>query len=78
MRLKTGSITKISLLLFLLSVIFIAACSGSAAPPTTSEQTNSATVFSPECPNGIVNEQFPGTCGKYVDRNSDGICDLSQ
>lgn len=30
------------------------------------------------CPKGLVNDPYPGACRKYVDTNSDGICDLSQ
>lgn len=31
-----------------------------------------------ECPFGMVNDPFPGSCGRYVDKNGDGICDLSE
>jgi hypothetical protein len=30
------------------------------------------------CPYGLVNDPFPGQCGRYMDANGDGICDLSQ
>ena len=30
------------------------------------------------CPKGLVNDPFPGACGRYVDTNDDSICDLSQ
>ena len=30
------------------------------------------------CPFGEVNESYPGTCGRYIDTDNDGICDLSQ
>ncbi len=30
------------------------------------------------CPKGLVNDPYPGACRRYVDTNSDGICDLSQ
>jgi hypothetical protein len=30
------------------------------------------------CPKGLVNDPYPGRCGRYTDTNSDGICDLSQ
>jgi hypothetical protein len=29
------------------------------------------------CPFGLVNDPFPGQCGRYIDRDRDGICDLS-
>jgi hypothetical protein len=30
------------------------------------------------CPFGEVNESYPGSCGRYIDTDNDGICDLSQ
>lgn len=30
------------------------------------------------CPKGLVNDPYPGRCGRYVDTNDDQICDLSQ
>ena len=37
------------------------------------------TVFAWEnCPFGQQNESFPGSCGRYIDIDSDDICDLSQ
>jgi len=30
------------------------------------------------CPYGLVNDPYPGQCPRYLDLNSDGICDLSQ
>jgi hypothetical protein len=30
------------------------------------------------CPKGLVNDPYPGACGRYVDTNGDSICDLSQ
>jgi len=31
-----------------------------------------------DCPFGEVDEPYPGTCGRYIDTNSDGLCDHSQ
>jgi hypothetical protein len=31
-----------------------------------------------DCPFGIEDEAYPGTCWRYVDTNGDGICDHSQ
>jgi hypothetical protein len=31
-----------------------------------------------ECPFGLVDDPYPGECGRYIDENNDGICDLSQ
>ena len=30
------------------------------------------------CPFGEINDTYPGNCGRYIDTDSDGICDLSQ
>jgi hypothetical protein len=30
------------------------------------------------CPYGLVNDPYPGRCGRYTDTNGDNICDLSQ
>ncbi|MDP3065915.1 MAG: hypothetical protein Q8N08_04175 [Methanobacteriaceae archaeon] len=30
------------------------------------------------CPYGLVNDPFPGQCGRYIDFNGNGVCDLSQ
>ncbi|MEM3399727.1 MAG: hypothetical protein QXP42_02760 [Candidatus Micrarchaeia archaeon] len=30
------------------------------------------------CPFGMVNDTYPGSCGRYVDKNADQICDYSQ
>lgn len=31
-----------------------------------------------ECPFEMINESYPGSCGRYLDENNDGFCDLSQ
>jgi hypothetical protein len=30
------------------------------------------------CPRGLVNDPYPGRCRRYIDRNGNGFCDLSQ
>ena len=30
------------------------------------------------CPRGLVDDPYPGRCRRYVDRNNNGYCDLSQ
>lgn len=30
------------------------------------------------CPLGLVNDPYPGQCGRYVDADGNGICDLSE
>ena len=31
-----------------------------------------------DCPFGLKDEPYPGSCWRYVDENKDGICDRSQ
>lgn len=31
-----------------------------------------------ECPFGIHDDNFPGKCGIYIDKNNNGVCDLSE
>jgi hypothetical protein len=65
----------------------------SAAPSATSDQPSSqqptakpkpttaptkAAGMVVACPFGRVNDKYPGRCGRYVDRNGNGICDLSE
>lgn len=35
-------------------------------------------AYASGCPYGMVNCPFPGQCGRYIDLDGDGICDLSQ
>ena len=39
--------------------------------------TASAQAITVACPFGLVNDPYPGACRRYVDRDGDGICDLS-
>jgi len=59
----------------------------STSEPATSapeDQRPTATPTSPQsapqvrCPFGLVNDPYPGRCGRYVDENNNGICDLSE
>lgn len=45
------------------------------AAPTVTPITKRVTVA---CPFGQVNDKYPGRCGRYVDRNGNKICDLSE
>jgi len=38
----------------------------------------SATQAWDDCPYGMVNDTYPGSCPRYVDTDGDGICDHSQ
>ncbi len=31
-----------------------------------------------ECPRGMVNDTYPGSCGLYVDKDGNNICDNSE
>jgi len=35
-------------------------------------------VHALDCPIGLVNDTAPGSCGLYIDKNVDSLCDLSQ
>lgn len=39
---------------------------------------NDATAPCTACPLGLVNDPFPGECRHYIDRDNNGICDLSE
>ncbi|MCJ7552111.1 MAG: DUF4405 domain-containing protein [Anaerolineae bacterium] len=47
------------------------------SPPDTEPQTGAAENPCVACPRGLVNDLYPGRCRRYVDRDGDGICDLS-
>lgn len=51
--------------------------------PTSTPTTAPATVSAPQraatrCPRGMVNDPYPGRCHHYVDKNGNGVCDLSE
>ena len=51
----------------------------STAASTAAQQTSTASQsYWNTCPKGLVNDPYPGRCGRYVDTDDDGICDLSQ
>ncbi len=35
-------------------------------------------ISAADCPYGLVNDSYPGSCGRYVDSDGDGFCDLSE
>jgi hypothetical protein len=47
-----------------------------AAQPTAVVERAARTAT--RCPHRLVNDPYPGRCGRYVDRNRSGICDLSE
>ncbi|MFH1133402.1 MAG: hypothetical protein V1735_02850 [Nanoarchaeota archaeon] len=40
--------------------------------------TGESIAEAPDCPSGLVNDPYPGSCGSYVDADKDSICDHSQ
>ncbi len=36
------------------------------------------TTTNTECPSGLTNDPYPGSCGQYQDTNNNEICDLSE
>ena len=61
------------------AMAFGAACSKDntsvSAEAISSEETGTKATA---CPHGLVNDAYPGKCGRYVDKNGNGICDLSE
>ena len=50
-----------------------AAALGSACAPQQGQESARTA-----CPRGLVDDPYPGRCHRYVDRNGDDICDLSE
>lgn len=46
-------------------------------PEHDAGQASQSDTFTVACPFGIVNDPYPGKCRRYIDRDGDGICDLS-
>ncbi|HII72618.1 TPA: hypothetical protein HA265_07715 [Candidatus Woesearchaeota archaeon] len=46
-------------------------------PLTVEEEKKIETLIS-ACPNGEVNDPYPGKCGSYIDRDKDGLCDYGE
>lgn len=45
--------------------------------PLVSQETDGTSPCT-ACPIGLVNDPFPGECRYYIDRDGNGICDLSE
>ena len=51
---------------------------GQASPSDNAvDQAGQPETFTVACPFGITNDPYPGQCRRYIDRDGDGICDLS-
>ena len=46
--------------------------------PRPSATPAKAAPRSVACPYGLFNDRYPGRCRRYIDRNGNGICDLSE
>ncbi len=46
-------------------------------PPAPTQPPVEETVRGVACPRGVVYDPYPGRCGRYTDRDGDGICDFS-
>ena len=53
-----------------------AAALGSGCSAQTEQE--SQRTQSTQCPHGLVNDPYPGKCRRYVDKDENGICDLSE
>ena len=57
----------------------VVVASDAVAPTATTALTVTAEMTGAvACPFGKVNDPYPGDCGRYVDANENGICDLSE
>ncbi len=74
-------ITTIVSISFIIILILLTACEETSVKTNNTNSEDNLTEFnnplSHTCPHGIENETTP-RCGLYQDKNSDGICDLSQ
>lgn len=49
-----------------------------ASVPAVAAATLCGDSCAASCPYGMVNDPYPGQCGRYTDITGDGICDFSQ
>lgn len=60
--------------ILLIIIVLFTGCSADAAvegEKPTKEPSNS-------CPHGLVDDPYPGSCGLYVDKDKNNICDHSE
>jgi len=48
------------------------------APASTAAPQPTQSAPQVSCPFGLVNDPYPGKCGRYVDKNDNGFCDYSE
>ena len=63
---------KITILILIISLVIslLIGCSQHAGPSTAAVET--------ACPIGLVNDEYPGSCAKFDDKDNNTICDLSE
>jgi hypothetical protein len=68
--------------LIMMLLIFAATMAGCREDAEAGEQgqvvRGSEQEFVPSCPRGLIDDQYPGSCGIYADSDSNHICDLSE
>ena len=60
--------------------VFIYGCgttSNTVSNPSCSDNSQNQPT-EPSCSQGMKNDPAPGNCGSYVDKNNNGVCDLSE
>ena len=56
-----------------IAIILLGLLVGAGCTTQTTEYTEST-----DCPSGNVDCEYPGSCGRYIDANENGICDYSE
>jgi len=59
------------IILISLILLFLVGCS-------SNEITDEVTEEISNCPRGLVNDEYPGACGSYIDIDENQICDYSE
>jgi hypothetical protein len=57
------------------SLLLVSGCATEATQSITGEFLDDGRVT---CPNGMVDDPAPGSCGLYTDENDNNICDYSE
>ncbi len=73
--------------LLLVFGMFISGCTEAPLEDNTVEnqelqnteiKNNEPETITVSCPFERVDDPYPGACGRYIDQDTDGLCDLSQ
>ena len=63
------------IIIVLILVILVSGCINSHNVELDEQNSNQVDL---ECPRGLVNDPYPGSCGMYIDNNQNNICDYSE